>query len=192
MAWFEQLETHLRDLYLNSSSHAIDAFKPAFHSFFVEEHRTFRLKMFHNLDSLRLQLERENLLEVNPRTCLEALRNIFKEKCRSPVCWAEVGDARLTGPELVHETTEKIVQIKQRIRKSWRREIKKLKRSVISHHQSSDGYSRMSRVHVGTAKISSEKSIRTSSQKPHPRRMLHLEPWDKALLTGGDCNISHF
>ncbi|GJS50299.1 hypothetical protein Tco_0600420 [Tanacetum coccineum] len=44
----------------------------------------------------------------------------------------------------------------------------------------------------GNAKISSEKSIRTSSQKPHPRRMLHLEPWDKALLTGGDCNISHF
>ncbi|GJW77994.1 putative reverse transcriptase domain-containing protein [Tanacetum coccineum] len=33
----------------------------------------------------------------------------------SPVCWAEVGDARLTGPELVHETTEKIVQIKQRM-----------------------------------------------------------------------------
>ncbi|GKA81827.1 putative reverse transcriptase domain-containing protein [Tanacetum coccineum] len=35
--------------------------------------------------------------------------------CRSPVCWAEVGDARLTGPELVHETTEKIVQIKHRM-----------------------------------------------------------------------------
>nr|GEW11923.1 hypothetical protein [Tanacetum cinerariifolium] len=29
--------------------------------------------------------------------------------------WAEVGDAQLTGPELIHETTEKIVQIKQRI-----------------------------------------------------------------------------
>nr|GEZ96297.1 putative reverse transcriptase domain-containing protein [Tanacetum cinerariifolium] len=36
-------------------------------------------------------------------------------KCRSPVCWAEVGDAQLTGPELIHETTEKIIQIKQRI-----------------------------------------------------------------------------
>ncbi|GJU49301.1 putative reverse transcriptase domain-containing protein [Tanacetum coccineum] len=35
--------------------------------------------------------------------------------CRSPVCWAEVRDAQLTGPELIHETTEKIVQIKQRI-----------------------------------------------------------------------------
>ncbi|GJW21631.1 hypothetical protein Tco_0032253, partial [Tanacetum coccineum] len=79
MAWFEQLETHLRDLYLNSSSHAVDAFKPAFNSFFGEEHQTFRLTMFHNLDQLRLQLERENLLEVNPMTCLEALRTQFKE-----------------------------------------------------------------------------------------------------------------
>nr|GEW37689.1 putative reverse transcriptase domain-containing protein [Tanacetum cinerariifolium] len=36
-------------------------------------------------------------------------------KCQSPFCWAEVRDAHLTGPELIHETTEKIVQIKQRI-----------------------------------------------------------------------------
>ncbi|GJU12865.1 hypothetical protein Tco_1135261 [Tanacetum coccineum] len=79
MAWFEQLETHLHDLYLNSSSHAVDAFKPAFHLFFGEEHQTFRVKMFHNLNQLRLQLERDNLLEVNPRTCLEALRTQFKE-----------------------------------------------------------------------------------------------------------------
>ncbi|GKB38178.1 hypothetical protein Tco_0883120, partial [Tanacetum coccineum] len=79
MAWFEQLETHLHDLYLNSSSHAVDAFKPAFHSLFGEEHQTFRLKMFHNLDQLRLQLERENLHGVNAKTCLQALRTQFKE-----------------------------------------------------------------------------------------------------------------
>ncbi|GJT17891.1 putative reverse transcriptase domain-containing protein [Tanacetum coccineum] len=35
--------------------------------------------------------------------------------CRSPVCWAEVGEVQLTGPEIVQETTEKIVQIKQRM-----------------------------------------------------------------------------
>ncbi|GJX73439.1 putative reverse transcriptase domain-containing protein [Tanacetum coccineum] len=34
---------------------------------------------------------------------------LYGQKCRSPVCWAEVGDTRLTGSELVHETTEKIV-----------------------------------------------------------------------------------
>ncbi|GKD11020.1 hypothetical protein Tco_1190705, partial [Tanacetum coccineum] len=30
-------------------------------------------------------------------------------------CWAEVGEVQLTGPEIVQETTEKIVQIKQRM-----------------------------------------------------------------------------
>ncbi|GKE22073.1 putative reverse transcriptase domain-containing protein [Tanacetum coccineum] len=40
---------------------------------------------------------------------------LYSRKCRSPICWAEVGDARLTGPEIVHETTEKIIQIKKRI-----------------------------------------------------------------------------
>ncbi|GJY60008.1 putative reverse transcriptase domain-containing protein [Tanacetum coccineum] len=29
--------------------------------------------------------------------------------------WAEVGDVQLTGPEIIHETTEKIVQIRQRL-----------------------------------------------------------------------------
>ncbi|GKB04087.1 putative reverse transcriptase domain-containing protein [Tanacetum coccineum] len=36
-------------------------------------------------------------------------------KCRSPVCWAEVVDAQLTGPEIIHEIIEKIIQIKKRI-----------------------------------------------------------------------------
>ncbi|GKB25957.1 putative reverse transcriptase domain-containing protein, partial [Tanacetum coccineum] len=40
---------------------------------------------------------------------------LYGRKCRSPVCWAEVGDAQLTGPAIIHETTEKIVQIKSRI-----------------------------------------------------------------------------
>ncbi|GJR30099.1 hypothetical protein Tco_1106331 [Tanacetum coccineum] len=78
MTWFEQLETHLHDLYLLNSPYAVDAFKPAFCSFFGDEHQTFKLKMFHNLDQLRLQLERENLHGVNAKTCLQALRTQFK------------------------------------------------------------------------------------------------------------------
>ncbi|GKF68025.1 hypothetical protein Tco_0197704, partial [Tanacetum coccineum] len=39
---------------------------------------------------------------------------LYGQKCRSPICWAEVGDVQLTGPEIIHETTEKIVQIQQR------------------------------------------------------------------------------
>ncbi|GKE22010.1 putative reverse transcriptase domain-containing protein [Tanacetum coccineum] len=40
---------------------------------------------------------------------------LYGRKCRSPVCWAEVGEVQLTSPEIVQETTEKIIQIKQRI-----------------------------------------------------------------------------
>nr|GEV65166.1 putative reverse transcriptase domain-containing protein [Tanacetum cinerariifolium] len=36
-------------------------------------------------------------------------------KCRSPICWAEVRDSHLTGPKIIHETTEKIIQIRSRI-----------------------------------------------------------------------------
>ncbi|GJR92486.1 putative reverse transcriptase domain-containing protein [Tanacetum coccineum] len=36
---------------------------------------------------------------------------LYGRKCRSPVCWVEVRDAQLIGPELIHETTKKIVQI---------------------------------------------------------------------------------
>ncbi|GJR07767.1 putative reverse transcriptase domain-containing protein [Tanacetum coccineum] len=40
---------------------------------------------------------------------------LYRRKCRSPVCWVEVGQVQLTGPELVQETTEKIIQIKKRM-----------------------------------------------------------------------------
>ncbi|GKA86587.1 putative reverse transcriptase domain-containing protein [Tanacetum coccineum] len=40
---------------------------------------------------------------------------LYGRKCRSPVCWAEVRDAQLTGLELIHVTIEKLIQIKQRI-----------------------------------------------------------------------------
>ncbi|GKC31790.1 putative reverse transcriptase domain-containing protein [Tanacetum coccineum] len=40
---------------------------------------------------------------------------LYGRKCRSPVCWAEVRDVQLTEPEIIHKTTEKIVQIRQRL-----------------------------------------------------------------------------
>ncbi|GJX59499.1 putative reverse transcriptase domain-containing protein [Tanacetum coccineum] len=34
---------------------------------------------------------------------------LYGRKCRSPICWAKVRDVQLTGPELIHEATEKII-----------------------------------------------------------------------------------
>ncbi|GKC02126.1 putative reverse transcriptase domain-containing protein [Tanacetum coccineum] len=57
-------------------------------------------------------------LEDMLRACVikaAPFKELYGRKCRSPVCWAEVGDAQLTGPAIIHETIEKIVQIKSRI-----------------------------------------------------------------------------
>ncbi|KAM0046481.1 putative nucleotidyltransferase, Ribonuclease H [Helianthus debilis subsp. tardiflorus] len=40
---------------------------------------------------------------------------LYGRKCRSPLCWAEVGDSQVTGPEIVVDATEKIAQIRQRM-----------------------------------------------------------------------------
>ncbi|GJW96164.1 putative reverse transcriptase domain-containing protein [Tanacetum coccineum] len=41
---------------------------------------------------------------------------LYGRKCRSPVIWTEVGESRLIRPEIMQETTEKIVQIKERLK----------------------------------------------------------------------------
>ncbi|GKA57958.1 putative reverse transcriptase domain-containing protein [Tanacetum coccineum] len=74
---------------------------------------------------------------------------LYGRKCRSPVLWAKIGESSLIRPELVQETTDKVVLIKEmpktleivksaiadNMRKPIslrRREVKSLKRSRIS------------------------------------------------------------
>ncbi|GKA55687.1 putative reverse transcriptase domain-containing protein [Tanacetum coccineum] len=40
---------------------------------------------------------------------------LYGRKCRSPVLWAEIGEGSLIGPELVQETTDKVVVIKEKL-----------------------------------------------------------------------------
>ncbi|GJR55094.1 putative reverse transcriptase domain-containing protein [Tanacetum coccineum] len=47
---------------------------------------------------------------------------LYGRKCRSAICWAEVGDSQLTGPKIIYETTEKIVHIKSRIQAARNRQ----------------------------------------------------------------------
>nr|GEZ98563.1 hypothetical protein [Tanacetum cinerariifolium] len=73
MTWFEQLEIHLRDLYLNNSSYAVDVFKPAFRTFFdhlnqcwqqefkectLWEPDTYRHDLLKNLDTFEASIHR--------------------------------------------------------------------------------------------------------------------------------------
>ncbi|GKF44497.1 putative reverse transcriptase domain-containing protein [Tanacetum coccineum] len=46
------------------------------------------------------------------QNALAPFKALYGRKCKSLICWAEVRDVQLTGPEIIHETTEKIVQIR--------------------------------------------------------------------------------
>ena len=41
---------------------------------------------------------------------------LYGRKCRTPLCWNEVGEKQLVGPEIVQQTTDKINQIRERLK----------------------------------------------------------------------------
>ncbi|GKB20806.1 putative reverse transcriptase domain-containing protein [Tanacetum coccineum] len=41
---------------------------------------------------------------------------LYGRKCRSPILWAEIGESSLIGPELIQETTDKVVLIKEKLK----------------------------------------------------------------------------
>ncbi|KAI3802065.1 hypothetical protein L1987_30189 [Smallanthus sonchifolius] len=40
---------------------------------------------------------------------------LYGRKCRSPICWNEIGETQITGPELIQETSDKILQTRNNI-----------------------------------------------------------------------------
>ena len=51
-----------------------------------------------------------NSIEMAP---YEAL---YRRKCRSPLCWNEVGEREFTGPEIIQDAFEKVTLIKRRLK----------------------------------------------------------------------------
>ena len=40
---------------------------------------------------------------------------LYGRPCRSPLCWAEVGESSITGPDLIRNTSKKVNLIRQRL-----------------------------------------------------------------------------
>ena len=40
---------------------------------------------------------------------------LYERPCRSPLCWTEVGESSITGPDLIRDTSEKVSLIQQRL-----------------------------------------------------------------------------
>nr|GEX81571.1 putative reverse transcriptase domain-containing protein [Tanacetum cinerariifolium] len=41
---------------------------------------------------------------------------LYERKCQTPIAWVEIGESKLIGPKIIQETTDKIVQIKERLK----------------------------------------------------------------------------
>nr|GFB98723.1 hypothetical protein [Tanacetum cinerariifolium] len=73
----------------------------------------FASNFWRSLPSRNRRPEREDY--PNYRGYAAPFEALYGRKYRSPICWTKVGEAQILGPELIQETTEKIVQIKQRM-----------------------------------------------------------------------------
>ena len=43
---------------------------------------------------------------------------LYGRRCRNPLCWFESGESVVLGPELVHQTTEKVKMIREKMKAS--------------------------------------------------------------------------
>ncbi|KAD2394100.1 hypothetical protein E3N88_41077 [Mikania micrantha] len=58
----------------------------------------------------------EDMLSYHTSIKCAPFEALYGRKCRSPVCWAEIGESQITGPEIIQETMDKIARIKDRIK----------------------------------------------------------------------------
>ncbi|GKE43278.1 putative reverse transcriptase domain-containing protein [Tanacetum coccineum] len=79
-----------------------------------ERLKTARSRQKSYADKRRKPLE----FEVGDRVLLKCapFEALYGRKCRSPMIWAEFRESQLIGPEIVQETTEKIIQIKEMLK----------------------------------------------------------------------------
>ncbi|GJT73356.1 putative reverse transcriptase domain-containing protein [Tanacetum coccineum] len=67
--------------------------------------------------SMAYHLQTDGQSERTIQTLEDMLRaSLYGRKCRSPVLWAKIGESMLIGPELVQETTNKVVLIKKKLK----------------------------------------------------------------------------
>ena len=47
---------------------------------------------------------------------------LYERKCRFPLCWDEIGEKELTGPEIIQDAAEKVTLIKRRLKTATSRQ----------------------------------------------------------------------
>ena len=58
---------------------------------------------------------------------------LYGRPCKSPICWTEVGESSITGPDLIRDTSEKVSLIRQRLptAQSWQKSYSDVQRRPL-------------------------------------------------------------
>ncbi|GKA25213.1 putative reverse transcriptase domain-containing protein [Tanacetum coccineum] len=104
---------------------------------------------------------------------------LYGRKCRSLVCWAEVGEVQLTSPEIVQKKIEKIIHIKQRIQAARDRQMEFQVRDSVMLKVGSVAYElelpqELSEVH-NTFHVSNLKKCHANKPLAVPLDGLHID-----------------
>ncbi|GJV26623.1 putative reverse transcriptase domain-containing protein [Tanacetum coccineum] len=83
-----------------------------------------RLTKYAHFLAVREDYKTERILAITVESIRNTIRSEYRlpppnrwlKKCRTPIAWAEVGESNLIRPEIIQETTDKIVQIKERLK----------------------------------------------------------------------------
>nr|GEY75000.1 reverse transcriptase domain-containing protein [Tanacetum cinerariifolium] len=83
---------------------------------------------------------------------------LCERMCMSPVLWAEIGESRLIGPELVQETTDKVVLIKEKLKAARDRQKSYAdnRRKILEFEK----YLAVANLHVHSEEIKIDKTLR--------------------------------
>ena len=58
---------------------------------------------------------------------------LYRRPCRSPICWTEVGESSITGPDLIRDTSDKVGMIRKRLltAQSWQKSYADVRRRPL-------------------------------------------------------------
>ena len=58
---------------------------------------------------------------------------LYGRPCRSPICWTEVGESSITGPDLISDTSDKVGMIRKRLHtaQSWQKSYADVRRRPL-------------------------------------------------------------
>ncbi|GJW85991.1 putative reverse transcriptase domain-containing protein [Tanacetum coccineum] len=74
-------------------------------------------KMYHDLRDMYWWLGmKRNIATYHLSIRCAPFEAMYGRKCRSLILWAEIGESRLIGPELVQKTTDNVVMIKEKLK----------------------------------------------------------------------------